>query len=180
MRLLKNVFFTICLVLLSQCATLGERTVSMNTSQLQQKLNSKLAKPVTLLRVFHIQFSNALVSLEPGAGRIHALMDTSIRSDLLAETATGKLGLSGLLKFDPARNAVVLEQPAVDSLVLDGTSQQWSGLAQQLARDLGSKWLNQIVLYEVKPEDLTHGSTHYQPSDLKVTADGIQVTLKPQ
>lgn len=107
-------------------------------------------------------------------------MDTSVQSDLLANTASGKLGVSGLIKFDQALNAVVLDQPAVDSFQLDDANSEWGGLVQQLAKEMGGKWLNQLVLYEVKPEELSHGGQRYQPSDLKVTADGLQVTLKPQ
>lgn len=180
MRLLRNSLLLILLALLSQCATMGERTVKMNTTQLQQKLNSKLAKPLTVMKVFHIQLSNALVSIDPVSGRIHTLMDANVQSDLQANAATGKLGLSGLVKFDQARNVVVLDQPEVDSFQLDGANSQWNGLVQQLAKDIGSKWLNQLVLYEVKPEDLSYAGRHYQPTDFQVTADGLQVTLKPQ
>lgn len=181
MRLLKS-FSTVVLLglLLTHCVSMGDRTVKMNTSQLQQKLNHKLAKPLTVMKVFHIQLSNALVSLDPASGRIHTLMDASVQSDLLSNAATGKLGLSGLVKFDQARNAVVLDQPAVDSFQLDGAHSEWNGLVQQLAKDLGGKWLNQLVLYEVKPEDLSYAGRQYHPADLQVTADGLQVTLKPQ
>lgn len=181
MRLFKNSLLLVLLaLLLSQCATMGERTFKMNTAQLQQKLNSKLAKPFTVMKVFHIQLANALVSIDPASGRIHTLMDASVQSDLLANAATGKLGLSGLVKFDQARNAIVLDQPEVDSFQLDGANSQWNGLVQQLAKDLGSQWLNQLVLYEVKPEDLSYAGRQYQPTNFQVTADGLQVTLKPQ
>jgi hypothetical protein len=182
MRLFQVGFLGLILaLLLSQCATImGERTVKMSASQIQQKLNHKLEKPLTVMKVFHVQLSNALVSLDPASGRIHTTMDASIASDLLANTATGKASLSGLLKFDPARNAVVLDQPTVDSVQLDGANSQWNGMVQQLSKEIGSKWLNQLVLYEVKPEDLTYAGAHYQPTDLRVTADEVQVTLKPQ
>lgn len=181
MRLLKNYLLLVLLAaLLAHCASMGERRLSMNTAELQQKLNSKLAKPFTFMKVFHIQLSNALVSIDPASGRIHTLMDANVQSDLLANAATGKLGLSGLLKFDQARNAVVLDQPEVDSFQLDGANSQWNGLVQQITKDIGSKWLNQLVLYEVKPEDLSYAGRHYQPTGFQVTANGLQVTLKPQ
>ncbi|MGP1718409.1 MAG: DUF1439 domain-containing protein [Methylophilus sp.] len=182
MRLFKTIFSALLAVLLlSQCATMmGERTVRMNTSQIQQKLNSKLAKPFKVMKVFQVQLSNALVTLDPATGRIHTTMDANIGSELLANTATGKASLSGQLKFDAARNAVILDQPAVDAIQLDGANSEWNGMLQQVAKDMGSKWLNQLVLYEVKPDELVYGGTHYQPTDLRITADEVQVTLKPQ
>ncbi|MFD0912865.1 DUF1439 domain-containing protein [Methylophilus luteus] len=182
MRLFKNIFSALLVViLLSQCATMmGERTVRMSASQIQQKLNSKLEKPFTVKKMFHVQLSNALVTLDPATGRIHTSMDANIGSELLANTATGKATLSGLLKFDAARNAVILDQPAIEAIQLDGANSQWNGMLQQLAKEAGSKWLNQLVLYEVKPEELVYGGTHYQPTDLRITADEVLVTLKPQ
>jgi hypothetical protein len=182
MRLFKIIFSGLLVIfLLSRCATMmGERTVRMSASQIQQKLNHKLEKPFTVMRAFHVQLSNAQVQLDPATGRVHTTMDASIASDLLANTATGKATLSGLLKFDTARNAVVLDQPAIDTIQLDGANNQWNGMLQQVAKDMGGKWLNQLVLYEVKPEELTYGGTRYQPTNLRVTADEVQVTLKPQ
>ena len=49
MRILKVIVLGIALLTLTQCATLGERTDSINTAQLQQKLNGKLAQPLTVL-----------------------------------------------------------------------------------------------------------------------------------
>ncbi|HSI45260.1 MAG TPA: DUF1439 domain-containing protein [Methylophilus sp.] len=182
MRLLKVIFSgLIAIVLLSQCATMmGERTVRMSAGQIQQKLNAKLEKPFTVMRAFHVQLSNAQVQLEPATGRIHTTMDASIASDLLANTATGKASLSGLLKFDATRNAVILDQPAIDTIQLDGANGQWNSMLQQVAKDMGGKWLNQLILYEVKPEELVYGGTHYQPTDLRITSDEVLVTLKPQ
>jgi hypothetical protein len=182
MRLFKIIFSGLLVIfLLSRCATMmGERTVRMSASQIQQKLNHKLEKPFTVMRAFHVQLSNAQVQLDPATGRVHTTMDASIASDLLANTATGKASMSGLLKFDAVRNAVVLDQPAIDTIQLNGANNQWNGMLQQVAKEMGGKWLNQLVLYEVKPEELTYGGTRYQPTNLRVTADEVQVTLKPQ
>lgn len=181
MFLFKRTFWLVLLALmLTHCMTMSTRTVTLNKAQLQQKLNQKLAKPLTVLKVFHVQFSNAQVALDGTTGRMHALMDAAVQSDLMATPAVGKLGVSGVVRFDPAMNAVVLDQTAIDSFQLDGAQAGWNNLLQSLTKDLGSKWLGQWVLYEVKPEDLTYAGKRYQPADIQVTADGLQVTLKPQ
>lgn len=167
-------------IMLTYCASMGERTLHMSTAQLQENMNRKLKKPITVLRVFHVQLSNARVSVEQGSGRIHTLMDANIHSDLLANAATGKLGLSGVLNFDQTRQVVVLDQPEVDSLQLDQAGSEWNALAQQLAKEIGRQWFKQVVLYELKPEDLTYAGRRYQPNQFKVSQEGLSVTLKPQ
>ena len=168
-------------MLLSQCATMmGERTVSISAAQLQQKLNHKLMKPLTVMRVLHLQFSNAQVTLDPASGRIHTTLDASLGSEMLAGTATGRTSVSGLLRFDAARQAVMLDQPVIDAIQLDNASPELNGMLQQVAREAGARWLNQLVLYEVRPEDLTYAGVHYQPTEIRLTADEVQVKLKPQ
>lgn len=181
MHILKVVFGAVfALLCLSQCATLGERTVRINTAQIQQKLNSKLAQPLTVLKVFQVLLSNALVVPEAASGRLNTTMDTVITSPLLQQSLTGKLAISGLLKFDAARSAVVLDAPVVEVLQLDGASSDLHAMVNKLAREMGSKWINQLVLYQVKPEDLTVSGMHYQPTDLRVTDEGVQIRLNPQ
>lgn len=181
MRYLMSVVGVILLsLLLTCCVSMGDRTVKMSTAQLQQKLNHKLAQPLTIMKVFRIQFSNALVSMDPATGKIHALMDARLQSELLNKEVTGKMGLSGTLKFDQAHQSVVLDQPEVEALQLDGVNNEWGDVVKQLTKQLSGKWLSQLVLYDVKPEDLSYAGRHYLPTDLQVTADGVQVTLKPQ
>ncbi|MDP8568418.1 DUF1439 domain-containing protein [Methylophilus aquaticus] len=181
MRIFKVVLlYILVMITLTQCATLGERTVRINTAQIQQKLNGKLAQPLTVLKVFQVQLSNALVVPEAASGRLNTTMDTVITSPLLQQSLTGKLAISGILKFDAARYAVILDAPVVEVVQLDGASSDLHAMVNKLAREMGSKWMNQLVLYQVKPEDLTVSGTHYQPSDLRVTDDGVQITLNPQ
>lgn len=166
--------------LLTCCVSMGDRTVKMSTAQLQQKLNHKLAKPLIIMKVIRIQLSNTLISMDPANGKIHALMDARMQSELLGKEVTGKLGVSGALRFDQAHQLVVLDQPEVETLQLEGANNEWNDVVKQLTKYLSGKWLSQLVLYEVKPEDLSYAGHHYLPTDLQVTADGLQVTLKPQ
>lgn len=181
MRGLAKYFLTVTLsLLLSACAMLGERSVRISSQQIQQKLNAKLTQTFTVLKVFQVQLSNALVSLDPATGRVHTLMDAQLSSGLLSQAATGKLGFSGLLQFDAGRQAVLLDQPEVDLVQLDGASPEVAGMVDKYAKQAASRWLKDVVLYQVKPEELVYGGTRYQPSHIQVTADGIHITLKPQ
>lgn len=174
-------FLTVSLaLLLAACAMLGERSVRVSSQQLQQKLNARLTQTFTVLKVFQVQLSNALVALDPVTGRIHTTMDAQLSSGLLSQVSSGKLGISGLLQFDAARQAVMLDQPEVDFMQLEGTSLEVAGMVDKYARQAASRWLKEVVLYQVKPEELVYGGTRYQPSQIQVTSAGIQITLKPQ
>jgi hypothetical protein len=174
-----------CLVICSialctACTGLGNKTVHVTEAQLQQKLNERLEVPFSLLKIFDVNLSNALVSFDKTTGRMHTTFDTHLSSALLDESYAGKLALSGKLRFDAATQAVVLDETEIDRFELDGMQAKQTEILNALAKQLGSQMLNGLPLYTVKPQDLTIGNTHYQPKEMLVTDQGLQITLTPQ
>jgi hypothetical protein len=178
MKALITVLVTFTLV---ACATmLGERKVTVTEAEIQQKLNAKLAAPISLLKVFDVNLSNSLVTFDKTSGRMHTTMDTRLSSALFNESATGKLGLSGQLRFDAATNSIVLDEPKIEQFNLEGASAKNNDLLNALAQLVGDELLNGLALYQVKPEDLKVGKTQYTPKDIVVTDQGLQLTFTPQ
>lgn len=176
----QRIIILVCLAL-SGCASLiGDRTVNVTEAEIQQKLNEKLAIPISLLKVFDVNLSNALVTFDQTTGRMHTTMDTRLSSALFNENMSGKLGISGQLRFDAAKSAVVLDEPTIEQFNFDGTSEQYNDLLNALAKTIGGEMLNGLVLYQVKPEDLTFGNTQYMPKDMVVTDKGLQIMLSPR
>jgi Protein of unknown function (DUF1439) len=179
---MKAKIFTILLILLSLsgCAMMGDRQVNVTGDQIAQKLNEKLALPISLLKVFNVNLSNSLVTFDKTTGRMTTVMDTKLTSQLFDKTLLGKLGISGKLRFDAATNAVVLDEPKVESLNIDGAGSKFNELFGAMAKTVGGQMLNGLTLYTVKPEDLKIGNTQYSPKDMVVTDKGLQLTLTPQ
>ncbi|MBP7881836.1 MAG: DUF1439 domain-containing protein, partial [Candidatus Methylopumilus sp.] len=100
-------------------------------------------------------------------------------SILSNKVLAGKLDISGKLRFDTATNSVVLDDPKVESLNLDGLGSQYGEFLNVIAKKLGGEMLNGLPLYTVKPEDLKVGSMQYNPKDMQITDKGLQITLSP-
>jgi hypothetical protein len=130
--------------------------------------------------VFDVQLSNALVTFDQATGRMHTTMDADLSSALLQQQSSGKLGLSGKLRFDAATSSVVLDEPAIEQINLGSASQQYNELLNALAKAVGKEMLKGLTLYKVRPEDLKVGGTQYQPKDMVVTDRGLQIKLSPQ
>jgi hypothetical protein len=180
---MKTKIFTILLILLSLsgCATmLGDRTVNVTGDQIAQKLNDKLALPIQLMKIFNINLSNSVVSFDKATGRMTSTMDTKLSSELLNKTLNGKLGISGKMRFDAATQSVVLDEPQIENLDLDGLGGNFSKIFNSLAKTVGKDMLTGLTLYKVKPEDLKFGGISYSPKDMVVTDNGLQLTLTPQ
>jgi hypothetical protein len=166
--------------LYSACAVLGDKTVSVTEAQIQQKLNERLAIPFSLMKIFDVNLSNALVKFDQNTGRMHTTFDTQLSSQLFNESQTGKLGISGKLRFDAPTNSVVLDSPEIESFHLDGLDSKQAEVMKALAKQVGGQLLDGLTLYTVRPEDLKLGATLYQPKDMLVTDQGLKITLTPQ
>ncbi|MEQ1488632.1 MAG: DUF1439 domain-containing protein [Methylotenera sp.] len=178
---MKFKLFSILLILLtfSGCAMLGDRTVNISEAQLQQKINERLAIPISLLKIFDVSLSNSLVKFDSQTGRMKTTLDTNVTSLLSNKAFAGKLGISGKLRFDPATQSIVLDEPKVESLNLNGLDGKYGDLLNVLAQKLGGDMLNGMALYTVKPEDLRVGSTQYNPKEMLITDKGLQMTFSP-
>ncbi|MGB4812536.1 MAG: DUF1439 domain-containing protein [Methylophilaceae bacterium] len=177
MRLLA---FVLVLLALSGCAMMGDRTVNISQSELQARLNERLAIPFSLLKIFDVTLSNSLVQFDNQTGRMTSSFDTNVSSMLNSEPVAGKLGISGKLRFDPTDNSVKLDDPKIESLNLNGLGGKYGDLLAVLAKQLGGDMLNGITLYTIKPEDLRYGGTQYTPKGLQLTDNNqLQMTFSP-
>lgn len=173
-----SVFVVLVLV---GCATImGDHTVNVTSAQIQEKLNEKLSVPFSLLKVFDVRLSNALVTFDEATGRMHTIMDADLSSALLKQTSSGKLGLSGKLRFDAASSSIVLDEPKIEQINLGQASQEYNEILNALAKAVGKEMLIGLTLYKVKPDDLEVGGTQYVPKDMVVTDRGLQIKLSPQ
>lgn len=179
MRAVSTLVIALALTL-TACAMMGDRTVQVTETQIQDRLNKRLDVPISVLKVFDVNLSNAIVRFDQHSGRMHITLDTLFNSQLIKQSVTGELGVSAKLRFDAATQSVVLDEPAIETLDLDGLDGKQKAFINALAKTLGSELLNGLTLYTVKPEDLRIGTTQYKPKDLQVTDKGLQITLSPQ
>lgn len=176
-----KILIGLIVLVLSGCATMmGDRTVNVTGDQIAQKLNEKLALPISLLKVFDVNLSNSLVTFDKTTGRMITTMDTQLSSQLLDKSLAGKLGISGKLRFDAATSAVVLDEPKIEDVNFEGADSKFNEVFNAMAKTVGGEMLNGLTLYTVKPEDLTFGGTTYTPKDMLVTDSGLQLTLTPK
>ncbi len=177
---MKQLIVAVMALVLVACASMmGDRTVTVSSAQIQEKLNEKLSVPIALLKIFDVSLSNAAVTFDESTGRMTTTMDTTLTSRLFKQSLAGNLGISGKLRFDPEKSAVILDAPKVENLDLDGGDAKFNDLLSALAETVGGDMLNGLTLYKVKPEDLNVSGVQYTPKNMAVTSNGLQITLSP-
>jgi hypothetical protein len=171
--------FSILLILIALFGCATDRTVNVSEAQIQEMLNKKLALPISVLKIFDVNLSNSQVRLDRTSGRMFTSLDTNMTSSLMGKTLDGKLGISGKLRFDIASQSIVLDDPKIEQLTLNGVGGKYNDLLIALTKNVEGEMLNGITLYTVKPEDLNYGGIHYSPKDMQITDKGLQLTLSP-
>jgi Protein of unknown function (DUF1439) len=174
-----HVFALTSLVLLSACATMTEKTVTVTEAQLQQKLQAKLLAPITILKIFNVSLTQPIIKLDGQSERMTASVDAMI-SNPLSRTVNGKAAISGKLRFDPVTQSILLTEARIDALNIDGMGGRYSELISVLSQQLGADLLNDLPLYTLKPEDLKVAGITFVPKLMRVTQQGLQVTLAPK
>lgn len=166
------------ITLISGCASLSTRTVSISETDIQNRIAKNLNAPITLLKMFDVKLSNPIVKLDEKTGRLNTTLDAHIANPLNKKAITGKLSISGTPRYDAASNTLMLSNTKVDKLNIDDADVQFNKLVSTLTEGFGEGLLNDIPLYSVKPEDLRIGNRTFAPTEFKVVGDYLFVTLK--
>lgn len=106
-------------------------------------------------------------------------MDASIAPPFAKNAWEGCFAISGGLRFDPARNAIVLTDPRMENIELGGIDAGVSRQLAKLGRVLAEEILNDTVLYPLPPNDLQCAGTRFVPGDIVAKQNSLVITLEP-
>lgn len=172
--------FTLAVFLLASCASLiGERHIDIPLATLQQALSNRFPFNNRYLELFDITVSNPRVALQPDTQRIITSMDTSIAPPFLNRVWTGSFAVSGILRFDSSRNALVLGEPRMEKFQVDGLDARYTSQLTKVSGLLVEQLLKETPLYTFRQEDLQYAGTSFMVSKITTKADGLMVTFEP-
>jgi len=179
-RLTALLAITIVFLMTACAGLLGPREVELPLYKLQEAMDRKFPFSNRYLEIFDISVSHPKLALQPGTNRIVTSLETVIAPSLLNNKAwTGSMELSGVLHLDPARNAIMLDEPRVEKFLLDGVDARY---AKQLAK-IGTLLVDQILkdtpLYTFRPEDFQYAGTRFLPTTITTRSNSLVVTFEP-
>ncbi len=177
---LQRPWLLLAILLLTSCAgLLGPRQMEVPLSTLQSSLERRFPFNNRYLELFDISVTNPQISLQPGVNRVLTSMDAAIAPPFLKSALTGKLAISGALTIDPARNAVILVEPRMENMALNGLDSRYEKQVGRVVRLLAEQLLDGIAIYTFSPEDLRLAGTRYFPSGINTSTNALVVTFEP-
>jgi hypothetical protein len=166
--------------LLSGCAGLvGPRDIELPLHKLQSSLDRRFPMHNRAMALFDIELTRPRLSTLPDSGRIALTLDASVAPPFLRQSWRGSLALSGRLYIDPARNAVMMAEPGVDSFVVEGVDESRQRQLLKVANVLMDKVVADVPLYHFRPDELRYGGVQFVPIRIVTNARGLVVSVEP-
>jgi hypothetical protein len=170
--------FMLCL--LTSCATIiGPQTREISLAQLQESISKRFPFNNRYLQLLDFRVTNPRVSLQPEGNRLLTSMDISIAPPFLKQSWTGNFAVSGQPQVDMAQNAVILAEPRVESLTVNGLDPLYSNQITRIGGFLAEQMLQNLPLYTFRPEELRYAGVSFNPSRITTSQNSVVVTFEP-
>jgi hypothetical protein len=178
----------VCLVLLmlaaafglAGCATVaGPRQVEVPIEKLQESLARRFPLRQRYLEVLDVGLTNPRLQMRSETGRVNATLDAAIAPLFVKRTYTGSFTVSGRLVIDPVRQAVVLREPRMEKLTLDGVDDKVTTQLARISGTVAERTLGDVAIYTFEPDKLRYAGVQYSATGITPTARGLVVTFEP-
>ncbi len=167
---------------LNGCSTIKqqlEHTVLVTPEQMQQKISAKLDTPIALMKLFNVRLTHPIITTNAKTERLQASFDADVANTLTQQSFKGSASISGKLRFDSTKHAILLSDPIIESLNIAGLGRA-NDLISSLVKQFSSELLNDLPLYTLKPEELKVAGLVFMPQNIAITAEGVKVLLRPE
>lgn len=167
-------------LLLASCASLvGKRTVELPLAQLQDAMARKFPFNNRYLELFDVNLTNPRLSLQPGTNRVLTTLDASVAPPFMSAPWKGSFTLSGMLRLDPAQRAVILAEPRMEKMAIDGMSSTYANQLAKAGKLIVEQLLQDMPIYTFDEQDLRYAGMRFLPSKINTTANALVVTFEP-
>lgn len=153
---------------------------SLTRQELQTELDKRFPATLRYAEVVSVQLSHPRLVLDEATNRITTHVDARLTNALLpSPPVDGKLALNSGVRYDPARRAVLLDNPTVQQVEVTGMAiyrEQLNAIGAVVAQQL----LKDYPIYTFKPEELRVGGRDVEPGAITVGKDEVRVEVKPR
>ncbi|MFC5428353.1 DUF1439 domain-containing protein [Paraburkholderia denitrificans] len=150
---------------------------TFSQQQVQAAVQRKFPYRREVQQLFDVALTNPVVTLLPERNRVAVKLDARLESPLMQQPVSGVFTLSSELAWDGERRAVVLKQPSVDSVDMQGAAAAYGQQVGAVAALAAAQLLDHYAVYTFKPEQLQFAGVSYEPGTISVLTNGIRVQI---
>lgn len=170
----------ILLTLLSGCASLlPPQEIEIPLSRLQQSVQKNFPFNARYFDLFEVNLSNPVLSLAPASERLVLALDARIQPPLIKTPWQGELLVSGGLRIDSARRAVILTEPRLENIKLDTATGTYTSRLARLGTQLAEDLIGETVLYTFTPDAFVMAGKRFVPTGITTRKNSLVVSFEP-
>lgn len=155
----------------------GEYTFTRQ--ELQQAVETRFPANLRYAQVLDVRLTHPRLVLDQAANRITTQVDAQLTNTLLpGPPINGMLALNSGLRYDATRRAVLLDNPVVEQVQVDGVPGQYSAQLNAVGNLVAQQLLKDYPVHTFRPEELQVGGKQVEPGAITVTAEGISVKVE--
>jgi hypothetical protein len=168
------------LALLSGCASLlPPQEIEIPLSRLQQSVQKKFPYAERYFGLLDVTLSNPVLSTRPAADRLLIALDAQVLPPLMKTPWQGELLVSGVLRIDAARRAVLLTEPRLENIKLDAATGSYTSRLARLGTQLAEDLIGETVLYTFAPDAFVVAGQRFVPTGITTRKDSLVVSFEP-
>ena len=168
------------LALLSGCASLlPPQEIEIPLSRLQQSVQKKFPYAERYFGLLDVTLSNPVLSTRPAADRLLIALDAQVLPPLMKTPWQGELLVSGVLRIDSARRAVLLTEPRLENIKLDAATGSYTSRLARLGTQLAEDLIGETVLYTFAPDAFVVAGQRFIPTGITTRKDSLVVSFEP-
>ena len=168
------------LALLSGCASLlPPQEIEIPLSRLQQSVQKKFPYAERYFGLLDVTLSNPVLSTRPAADRLLIALDAQVLPPLMKTPWQGELLVSGVLRIDAARRAVLLTEPRLENIKLDAATGSYTSRLARLGTQLAEDLIGETVLYTFAPDTFVVAGKRFVPTGITTRKDSLVVSFEP-
>lgn len=163
----------------SGCALLAPREIGLSEAELLGALASRFPAQRRVMQVFDLTLARPRLKLLPAEQRIAIALDVGLQGAPLRRPLDGALGFTTALRYDAARQSVVLANVRADGVSIDGMPQLLAGSVNTWGGLLAEQLLEGAVVRQLKPAELDRlRQAGRRPGVVNVTDQGVSLALE--
>jgi hypothetical protein len=169
-------------LLVAACTSLLlPRTIEVPQERLQELLARQFPMQRRLFEAIDVTLDSPRLTLQPESNRVSIEVALGAgNGEVMKASMRGSLVVSEGLRFEPSDHTIRLVDVRVERFVIDGLPGSWQRQLDRIGKPLAKALLDDQVLYALRPKDIASlDGRGVRPSELRVTATGISVTLQP-
>jgi len=154
----------------------GEYTFTRD--ELQQALDKRFPATLRYAQVVSVQLSHPRLVLDEAANRVTTQVDAQMSNALVpTPPVNGTLALNSGIRYDAARRAVLLDNPTVQDVQVQGVDPQYGQQLNAIGAVVARELLRDYPIHTFGPDELRVGGKEVVPGAITVAGDGIRVQV---